>query len=61
MCLLLHLPGRRVTREDVDFGTGSLLTDSDADRKPEKKVFHKLNNYSYVCTRATNGIDTFVS
>ena len=40
---LLHLPGGRLTGEGVGFGAGSLLTDSNADRKPEKKIFHKLN------------------
>ena len=42
---LLHLPGGRLTGEGVNvgFGAGSLLTDSEADRKPEKKVFHKYN------------------
>ena len=40
---LLQLPEERLTGEGVGFGTGSLLTDSDADRKPEKEVFHKYN------------------
>ena len=37
---LLHLPGGRLTGEGRVLGAGSLLTDSDADREPEKKVFY---------------------
>ena len=47
---LLHLPGGRLTGEGVGLGAGSLLTDSDADRKPEKKVFHKYN----ICVYQSN-------
>ena len=44
----LHLPGGRVTGEGVVTGTGSLLTDSDADRKPDKEYpFNKINIHSY--------------
>ena len=42
----LHLPGGRVTGEGVVTGTGSLLTDSDTDCKPDKK--HPFNIHSYV-------------
>ena len=44
---LLHLPAGRLTVEGRGFGAGSLLTDSDADRNPEKKVFY--TQYIYAC------------
>ena len=44
MCLL-HVPGGRVNGGGRVWvlGAGSLLTDSGADRKPNKKVFNKFN------------------
>ena len=45
---LLHLPVGRVTGETVVTAlAGSLLTDSDDERKSNKEVFHK-NNYIHI-------------